>query len=130
MSQYTINVLISILNGIKKDGLTKIDSDENVKLLIENLLAQKIELETKNRKKKIVKLIQYYCTKEDSKSTVGDLIDFLESDDSCDEINNLFSAKSIKLSSEEVANLISDFLDYFILFSPTVKIETVLRNAK
>ena len=51
MSQYTINELISILNGIKKDGLTKIDSDENVKLLIENLLAQKIEFETKNRKK-------------------------------------------------------------------------------
>ena len=57
MSQYTINELISILNGIKKDGLSKIDSDENVKLLIENLLAQKIEFETKNRKKKIVKFL-------------------------------------------------------------------------
>ena len=57
MSQYTINELISILNGIKKDGLSKIDSDENVKLLIENLLAQKIEFETKNRKKKIQNLL-------------------------------------------------------------------------
>ena len=137
MSTFTINNLISIANNINTsatfdDFVSKQGKQQEERLLdlMSIIIREKIERETTFRKKRVVKLIQFYLKIEDHGLTLKDLKEWMNDEDTFTILKEIFGTKRRPIDDDGLRVLINDINDFFDLFDLSTDVDTVFRNIR
>lgn len=137
MSMFTINNLISIANDINTsatfdDFISKQGKQQEERLLdlMSIIIREKIERETTFRKKRVVKLIQFYLKTEDHGLTLKDLKEWMNDEDTFTILKEIFGTKRRPIDDDGLRVLINDINDFFDLFDLSTDVDTVFRNIR
>lgn len=137
MSTFTINNLISIANDINTsatfdDFVNKQGKQQEERLLdlMSIIIREKIERETTFRKKRVVKLIQFYLKTEDHGLTLKDLKEWMNDEDTFTILKEIFGTKRRPIDDDGLRVLINDINDFFDLFDLSTDVDTVFRNIR
>lgn len=137
MSMFTINNLISIANDINTsatfdDFTSKQGKQQEERLLdlMSIIIREKIERETTFRKKRVVKLIQFYLKTEDHGLTLKDLKEWMNDEDTFTILKEIFGTKRRPIDDDGLRVLINDINDFFDLFDLSTDVDTVFRNIR
>ena len=137
MSTFTINNLISIANDINTsatfdDFVSKQGKQQEERLLdlMSIIIREKIERETTFRKKRVVRLIQFYLKTEDHGLTLKDLKEWMNDEDTFTILKEIFGTKRRPIDDDGLRVLINDINDFFDLFDLSTDVDTVFRNIR
>lgn len=137
MSTFTINNLISIANDINTsatfdDFVSKQGKQQEERLLdlMSIIIREKIERETTFRKKRVVRLIQFYLKIEDHGLTLKDLKEWMNDEDTFTILKEIFGTKRRPIDDDGLRVLINDINDFFDLFDLSTDVDTVFRNIR
>ena len=137
MSTFTINNLISIANDINTsatfdDFVSKQGKQQEERLLdlMSIIIREKIERETTFRKKRVVRLIQFYLKTEDHGLTLKDLKEWMNDEDTFTILKEIFGTKRRPIDDDRLRVLINDINDLFDLFDLSTDVDTVFRNIR
>ena len=97
---------------------------------LSDLLADKIEKETKQRKKRIIKFIKKYEKDDDKIKDISGILDYLNDDGIENIIKEIFNTKKYTLDSEMIDFIIKDFKEFFNMFAQSTTLTEVLNTCK
>ena len=108
--------------------------------LLQELFETKIMTETKLRKKRIKKFIDYYCNNPNHERNVAAVIEYIkENSDAVDAAGNdnlskiireIYSTKKITIDDDTVEFYKKDLDEFFNLFMPNITLAEILRTYK
>jgi len=137
MNTYTIKDLTYFESSLDnsdtiKDFLNKCHINETkFKDLLQELFETKIISETKLRKKRIKKFIDYYAKNPDHVKDVASILEYMKETEDLDKIiREIYSTRKSTIDDDTVEFYKKDLNEFFNIFMPNITLSEILKTYK